>query len=307
MTIRLDAGASGVFTIAVTPFTPEGGVDLGGTDALVEFYLERGATGLTILGIMGEATKLSTAEAMRFARHVLKRVDARVPVVVGVSSAGFAQMHELAESVMDDGAAGVMIAPPSTLRTEDSVLAHMQHAAETLGDTPIVLQDFPLASGVHMSVNLIRRVIEQVPSCVMLKAEDWPGLGKISALRDAPGLRRVSILTGNGGLFLPEELRRGADGAMTGFAFPEMMRDVVAAHRAGDFSRAADVFDAYLPLVRYEQQPGIGLSVRKYVLCKRGAIAHATMRAPYTALSGRDMEDVAMLMARQERRLAALG
>lgn len=307
MTIRLDESASGVFTIAVTPFTPQGELDLAATDGLVEFYLERGAAGLTILGIMGEAAKLSAAESERFARHVLSRVADRVPVVAGVSSAGFAQMRELAESVMDDGAAGVMIAPPATLRTEEAVLTHLQHAAEILGDTPIVLQDYPLASGVHLSINLIRRVIETVPTCVMLKAEDWPGLAKISALRDAPGPRRVSILTGNGGLFLPEELRRGADGAMTGFAFPEMMRDVVAAHRAGDTARAADVFDAYLPLVRYEQQPGIGLSVRKHVLCKRGAIAHATLRAPFTRLSERDVADVALLMTRQERRLAALG
>ena len=117
----------------------------------------------------------------------------------------------------------------------------------------------------------------------------------------------MSILTGNGGLFLPEELRRGADGAMTGFAYPEMMRDVVAAHRQGDPDRAADLFDAYLPLARYEQQPGIGLSVRKHLLRERGAIAHATLRRPFTPLSPPDLEDVARLVARQARRLAALG
>lgn len=306
MTRKLDETAAGVFTIAVTPFLPDGALDLRGADSMVEFYLERGATGLTILGIMGEAGKLSAGEASRFARHVLGRVDGRVPVVVGVSSPGFAQMHELAETVMDAGAAGVMLAPPATLRTEDALLAHVQHAAEMLGDTPLVLQDYPLASGVHLSVGLIRRVIETVPTCVMLKAEDWPGLAKISALREAPGLRRVAILTGNGGLFLPEELRRGADGAMTGFAYPEMMRDVVAAHRAGDFSRATDIFDAYLPLARYEQQPGIGLSVRKHVLCRRGAIPHATLRRPSATLSAHDIEDVALLIARQERRLHAL-
>ncbi len=303
MTRRLDETAAGVFTIAVTPFTPDGALDLAGCEPMVEFYLERGATGLTILGIMGEAGKLSAGEAARFARHVLARVDGRVPVVVGVSSPGFAAMHELAETAMDAGAAGVMLAPPATLRTEDALLAHVQHAAETLGDTPLVLQDYPLASGVQLSVALIRRVIETVPSCVMLKAEDWPGLAKISALRDAAGLRRLAILTGNGGLFLPEELRRGADGAMTGFAYPEMMRDVVAAHRAGDATGAADLFDAYLPLMRYEQQPGIGLSVRKHVLCGRGAIPHATLRRPCATLSARDIEDVARLIERQQRRL----
>ncbi len=307
MTARLDESASGVFVIAVTPFREDGALDLPSADRMVEFYLERGASGLTILGIMGEAPKLSATESAAFVRHVLARVAGRVPVVVGVSSPGFAALRELAETAMDEGAAGVMVAPPAAMRTDEMLVAYMQNVAELLGDTPIVFQDYPLASGVHLSLAVIRRVIETVPSCVMLKAEDWPGLGKISALREMKELRRVSVLTGNGGLFLPEELRRGADGAMTGFAFPEMMRDVVAAHRAGDPARASDVFDAYLPLARYEQQPGIGLSVRKHVLAQRGAIATPTLRRPFTPLSGRDLADVAFLIERQARRLAALG
>ncbi len=307
MTARLDETASGVFVIAVTPFTPDGGLDLPAVDGMVEFYLERGATGLTILGIMGEAPKLSGAESAAFVKHVLARVAGRVPVVVGVSSPGFAAMGELAASSMDEGAAGVMVAPPATLRTDDQLFAYMQQSVEAVGDAPLVLQDYPLASAVQMSVGLIRRVIETLPSCVMLKAEDWPGLGKITALREAAGLRRVSILTGNGGLFLPEEMRRGADGAMTGFAYPEMMRDVVAAHAAGDAARASDVFDAYLPYARYEQQPVIGLAVRKHVLAQRGAIPSAALRRPFAALSPRDVADVAWLIERQERRLATLG
>jgi 4-hydroxy-tetrahydrodipicolinate synthase len=118
---------------------------------------------------------------------------------------------------------------------------------------------------------------------VVLKHEDWPGLEKLTALRRAEaknGRRRVSILVGNGGVFLPEELARGADGAMTGFAYPEMMAEVYRLHKAGETQRALDVFDAYLPLVRYEQQPGVGLLARKYVLAKRGVIASTTLCKP---------------------------
>ncbi len=307
MTALLDETASGVFVIAVTPFRDDGALDLEGCDRMVEFYLERGATGLTILGIMGEAPKLSGSESAAVVRRVLDRVGGRVPVVVGVSSPGFAAMAELARASMGEGAAGVMVAPPATLRTDDQLLAYMQAAAETVAAAPLVLQDYPLASGVQMSVSVIRRVVESVPSCVMLKAEDWPGLPKIAALREATGLRRVSILTGNGGLFLPEELRRGADGAMTGFAYGEMMRDVLAAHRSGDAGRACDLFDAYLPLARYEQQPGIGLAVRKHLLAQRGAIPSPAQRRPASKLGPQDLGDIAFLVARQERRLAQLG
>jgi 4-hydroxy-tetrahydrodipicolinate synthase len=139
----------------------------------------------------------------------------------------------------------------------------------------------------------------------MLKHEDWPGLAKITAIRaqEEKGARRVSVLCGNGGLFLPEEMERGADGAMTGFAYPEMMVGVVAAHGAGDTGRMHDIFDAYLPLCRYEQQAGVGLAIRKYTLAKRGAIGSAALRRPGPALSAIDIGEIERLIARQEQRL----
>ena len=165
-------------------------------------------------------------------------------------------------------------------------MGYYHQAAGFIGDVPFVLQDFPLVTNVQMSVPVIRRIVADMPSCVCLKHEDWPGLDKISALR-ADGFlnRRIAILCGNGGMFLPEEMGRGADGAMTGFAYPEMMVDVVRHMRAGQLDRAQDLFDAYLPLARYEQQPNIGLAVRKYTMARRGIIANAALRRPGGALN----------------------
>ena len=309
---QLDATARGVFLITVTPFTDDGALDLESTDRMVDFALDCGVTGLTVLGIMGEATKLTADESRVFVKRVLARVAGRVPVVVGASAPGFAPMRELTESVMAQGAAGVMVAPPHTLRSDDQIVAYFEMVQATLGDSvPWVLQDHPVATGVQMSTRVILRIIENAPGCVMLKHEDCPGLAKLSAIRAASEhgtARRVSILTGNGGgLFLTEELLRGADGAMTGFAWPEMMVGVCEAHAAGDADRAQDLFDAYLPLARYEQQPGIGLAVRKHILAARGVIASAHIRRPGPALSAADVEDIVRLTARQRRRLAQLG
>jgi 4-hydroxy-tetrahydrodipicolinate synthase len=236
---------------------------------------------------------------------VLARVAGKVPVVVGVSSSGFAAMGELAHDVMQAGAAGVMVAPVPSVRTDEQLVDYFKQVAETLGSIPFVLQDHPQSTGVQMSVPAILRILQAVPTCVMVKHEDWPGLAKLSALRAAPG-RRVSILGGNGGLFLPEELARGADGVMTGFAFPEMMVEVCRLHAAGDNERMRDVFDAYLPLARYEQQPGFGLAVRKHILARRGAIASAALRKPGPRLTATDMKEIDLLIARQESRLKAL-
>jgi 4-hydroxy-tetrahydrodipicolinate synthase len=304
----LDESAKGVFVISITPFLENGTLDLESTDRVVEFYLEKGATGLTVLGMMGEAPKLTAAESRQFVERALARVNGRVPVIAGVSAPGFAAMRELSVSVMSDGAAGVMVAPEGHLRTDEQICGYYEMVAEILGDIPFVLQDYPLGTGVRISVNAIRHIIDTLPTCVMLKHEDWPGLGKISMLRAASdeGQRRISILAGNGGVFLPEELRRGADGAMTGFAYPEMMVGVWQAHATGDTERAHDLFDAYLPLARYEQQPNLGLAIRKYILAKRGAIACAAQRKPGATLSKLDIADIERLIARQTRRLAEI-
>ena len=308
----LDATAKGVYLITVTPFTDAGALDLPSTDRMVDFCLEAGVTGLTVLGIMGEATKLTAEESRTYVKQVLARVAGRVPVVVGASAAGFAPMKELTQSVMDLGASGVMVAPPPTVKTDDQIVSYFDMVCETLGpDVPWVLQDHPVSTGVQMSASVILRIIKNSPTCVMLKHEDCPGLAKMSAYRaasDKGDAKRISILTGNGGgLFLPEELSRGADGAMTGFAYPEMMVDVVRAHAAGDVERAHDVFDAYLPLSRYEQQAGIGLAVRKHLLEQRGVIASAAIRKPGPKLSAADLADLDRLVKRQTRRLGEIG
>jgi 4-hydroxy-tetrahydrodipicolinate synthase len=304
----LDETATGVYVIAATPFGDDGALDLASVDRMVDFYLERGADGLTLLGIMGEAPKLTAAEARAFLARALSRMGGRAPAIVGVSAPGLAPMKELAESAMDLGAAGVMVAPAGHLRSDDQIVQYYESVAEALGPIPFVLQDYPLTTNVQIPTAAILRLVAALPTCVMLKHEDWPGLAKISALRAASdrGARRVSILTGNGGLFLAEELARGADGAMTGFAFPEMMVDVVKAHKSGDFGRAQDLFDAYLPLARYEQQPNIGLAARKYILAKRGAIASPALRKPGAALSSADIADIERLVDRQTRRLREL-
>lgn len=304
----LTSAATGVYIIAVTPFHENGAIDFESLDRVTDFYLGAGATGITILGMMGEAPKLTQPEAREVAQRVIRRAG-DVPVVVGVSSPGLAAITELSRAVMDMGAAGVMIAPPSNLRTDQQILGYYQQCAHALGaGVPICLQDFPLATTVQISNELLGRIIDAVPEIVMLKHEDWPGLDKISAVRaaEAKGRRRISILCGNGGVFLPEEMERGADGAMTGFGYPEMLVEVCRSAAKGDMNHALDVFDAHLPLVRYEQQPNLGLAVRKYVLARRGAIASAALRKPGAPLNAAAVAEVERLITRQEARLASL-
>ena len=215
-------------------------------------------------------------------------------------------MRALTHETMAMGAAGVMIAPPPSLRTDDQIVTYYRQAVDAIGaDVPFVLQDYPLAFSVVMSPGVVRRIVTECPSCVMLKHEDWPGLEKITTLRgwEADGsMRRVAILIGNGGVFLDFEMGRGADGANTGYAFPEMLVDVVRMMGRGERDAAHDLFDAHLPYLRYEQQQGaLGLAVRKHVLMRRGVIACDVLRSPGMVLSGLAQAEVAYLLARVAR------
>lgn len=302
MTLTSDAG--GVFPIAPTPFNPDGSIDWASADRLFEFYQGIGSDGVTVLGIMGEAPKLEPEESVELVRRAVAKMAGK-PIIVGVSAPGFAAMRSLARQVMELGAGGVMIAPPPSLRTDDQITGYYAQAVEAIGtDIPFVIQDYPLTLSVVMTPAVIRKIVMDNPSCVMLKHEDWPGLEKISALRrfqKEGSLRELSILTGNGGLFLDFEMERGADGANTGYAFPELLIDVVRLQKEGKRDAAHDVFDAHLPLLRYEQQPGIGLAVRKYTLMKRGILTHDAQRKPGAGLSAAGKAEVDYLLARVTR------
>ena len=192
--MKLAADARGVYVIAPTPFHPDGRIDESSIDRMTDFFLRSGVTGMTVLGQLGEAPKMEHGESVGIVRRVVAR--ANVPVVVGVSAPGFAAMRALARDVMALGAAGVMIAPPNTLRTDDAIVQYYRQASEAIGaDVPFVIQDYPLTFSVQMAPAVIRRIVVDNPACVMLKHEDWPGLEKISALRalrarrlDAPHL-----------------------------------------------------------------------------------------------------------------------
>jgi 4-hydroxy-tetrahydrodipicolinate synthase len=311
MSQLLYATAKGLFTISATPFTDSGDIDWSSVDSLIEFYLQCGVAGLTILGMMGEAQKLSEQESAEFTRRYLRRVDGRVPVIVGVSNPGTANLVALSNIAMEAGACGVMIAPPTGLKTEMQIVGYLNDVIAALGETiPVVYQDYPQSTQADISVPSVLKIIDAHPSVVMFKHEDCPGLKKLSQMRkacDGAARRYISIMVGNGGLYVPQELGRGADGIMTGFAYPEMLVSVCSLFQVGRGEEAEDLFDIYLPLVRHEQQPGFGLAVRKEILRRRGAIRSAAVRAPGPKLDGDDLAELDRLLARLERRLRERG
>ena len=292
----------GLVAISVTPLDAEGEIDAAGVARLTDFYVDCGSTGIAILGVMGEANRMTDLEARRVVDLTVEAVAGRVPIIVGVSNPAVARIQDLSEHAMSRGCAGVLLQPTPGLAGDANIAAYFQAIATVLGShTPICVQDFPKANGVHISLNAWRMIIDSCETVGMLKAEDEPGLKKLSAIRaaEADGMRPVTILTGNNGIDLPQELGRGADGAMTGFAFPDVLATVIALFDVGHTEEAEDLFDDYLAVNRYELR--MGITVRKELLRRRGAIATAVCRHPAVPVDETTSHEIDRLLDRLER------
>ena len=287
---------SGIFNILATPFSADYAVDYESLRRLVRFQMDLGAQGLTILGVMGEAAKLSVTERNAILDAVVDTVNGAIPIVVGASHSQLATCIALSEAAFAAGADGVMIAPPPMEdKSDPAILALYSQIAETISGA-IVVQDFPPVNDVIMSPALLAQIAEAIPNARTLKLEDPPLMQKIDAIRAATD--KFEIFGGLGGMFLLEELQRGASGTMTGFAFTEILVAVYEAFKAGRLSQAEAIFDRHLPLIRYENQPQINLTIRKAFLHRRGAIADPTPRQPFNPIDAGTQDEIDWLLRR---------
>jgi len=287
---------TGVLNILATPFDPAQQVDYASLRRLVEFQLDKGAMGLTILGVLGEAAKLTVEERHRVMETVIDTVGGRVPIIVGTSHPDRATGLALSRAAIAAGATGVMVAPPPMDRpTDDEVIGLYDQLANAIAQ-PIVVQDYPVVNNITMAPDMLAALAERVPYARYLKLEDPPLMQKISAIRARTD--RLAIFGGLGGMFFLEELQRGADGTMTGFAFTEILVAVFRAFRDGRRADAERIFDHYLPLIRFENQPIINLTIRKELLCRRGAMAHPGLRQPSAPLDQGTQAEIDWMLKR---------
>lgn len=287
---------TGVFNILATPFDESLAVDTGSLRRLVSFQLDKGVHGLTILGVLGEAAKLTTDERRLVLETVVDEVNGRVPVVAGTSHQNPDVTVELSRQAFAAGAAAVMIAPPVFEQPGDeAVLALYDHLAGAF-DGAIVVQDFPPVTNVTLSAELLAALAARIPAIQLLKLEDPPLMQKIGAVRALTD--RYQIFGGLGGMYFLEELRRGASGTMTGFAFSEVLVATYDLFHSGRHADAERLFDHYLPLIRFENQPVINLSIRKELLFRRGAIAHPALRPPFAPIDQGTRDEIGWMLRR---------
>ena len=269
---------SGVHWMLATPFHEDEAIDTTPMANLVAKAISSGCQGMVCLGVTGEAARLTDRERHQVAETVIQNAEGH-PVTVGATAASTAAAIQHSKDAQDLGAAAVMVSSPAVGKPNpDVVFAHYSRLAEAI-DIPIVVQDYPSTSGVHMSPDFIARLSSGIPAAQYLKLEDPPTPPKISAIRKLVG-DEMSIFGGLGGMFLLEELTRGSAGAMTGFAYPEVLVQICRHMAEDDNAEAEELLNRCLPLMLFEFQEGIGVGIRKYALHSRGLIGCPKVRHP---------------------------
>jgi 4-hydroxy-tetrahydrodipicolinate synthase len=273
-------GFEGVYSIIPTAFTDSGDFDSASQRKVVDLFVRSGINGLTALGVTGEVARLEEHERATVLQSVVDHVAGRVPVVAGTSADGTRTCISYTRQAKQLGAAAVMVSPPRMPKLNSAAVVNHYKALADAVDVPIVVQDYPPITGFAMEPALLARIAKEIPSARTIKLEDPPTPFKTARILEAAAGTAVQIFGGLGGVFLLEELISGATGAMTGFAFPEILVRIMKHWRAGEHDAAADVFYRAVPLMRFEFQEGIGMAIRKEVLRRRGALASAATRAP---------------------------
>lgn len=274
----------GVYSVLPTPFHPNGDLDELSLRKVVDLFIRAGVNGVTALGVTGEVARLEDDERRRVLEVVVDQVKGRIGVVAGTSAEGTRTCIAHSRHAREAGATAVMVSPPRMPKlNSETVVRHYKALADAV-DIEIVVQDYPPISGFAMEPSLLARIAREIPRARTIKLEDPPTPFKTSRILEAAGDTPVRIFGGLGGVFLLEELLAGATGAMTGFAFPEILVGIVSSYRAGKVNDAADLFYRSVPLMRFEFQEGIGMAIRKEVLHRRGALASPATRAPGATL-----------------------
>jgi 4-hydroxy-tetrahydrodipicolinate synthase len=274
----------GVYSVLPTPFTAAGELDEDSLRRVVDLFIAAGVNGVTVLGVTGEVARLDDTERRSVLETVTRHVDGRIGVVAGTTAEGTRTCIAYSRIAREAGATAVMVSPPRMPKlNSDAVLRHYDALAAAV-DIEIVVQDYPPISGYAMEPALLARIARELPRARTIKLEDPPTPFKTARILEQAAGIEVRIFGGLGGVFLLEELMAGATGAMTGFAYPELLVTIVRLYRAGQVDEAAEVFYRSVPLMRFEFQEGIGMAIRKEVLHRRGALASPATRAPAAGL-----------------------
>ena len=276
---------TGVFPVAPTPFTATGELDLEGQRRVLDCMIDQGIDGICVLANYSEQFLLTDHERDTLTDLCLSHVAGRRPVIVTCSHFSTQIAAERGRKAAAAGARMLMLMPPyhgAGLRTdENGIFEHFARVADATS-IPIMVQDAPL-SGVHLSVPFLVRLAREIPLVRYFKIEVPGAAGKLRNLRQAGGDAIEGPFDGDESITLMADLDAGATGTMPSALLPDLIKPVLAHHRAGRRPEAAAAYARILPLINYENRQ-CGLRAAKTVMAEGGVIGSDAVRHPLEPL-----------------------
>ena len=272
----------GIFPVVPTTFTPSGELDLPSQKRCVDFMIDAGSDGLCILANFSEQFLLSDDEREILTKTILEHVAGRVPVIVTTTHFGTTVCAQRSRRAQDMGAAMVMVMPPyhgATFRVGEAQIYEFYARLSDAIDIPIMVQDAP-AAGTPLSVPFLARMAQEIEHLAYFKIETAGAATKLRELIRVGGEAIEGPWDGEEAITLMPDLDAGATGAMTGGAYPDGIRPIIEAHRAGDRDKAYALYQQWLPLINYENRQG-GILTAKSLMAEGGVIACEAPRHPW--------------------------
>ena len=293
------SGYQGVYPILNTTFHPDGSIDLDSQLKLVDYLLASGAHGLGLFGNASEGYALDGDERRELLIAIAKRVDGRVPMVVSTGATGTEIAVRASRLAQDLGANMLMVLPPYFLKPgADGILQYFDAISKAV-KIPIMVQDAPLMSQVPMPAPLLSRMAKEIEHVQLVKVEAPPTTPKFTQILDSKA--PVTLFGGLNGNFQIEEHARGSRGVMPGSDMIPQFVELWNHQEAGRAEEAWALFTRMLPLIRFELQPGLGVSAMKHNLQARGVIAHTTVRQPTSEIDALAVKELSVLRERLDR------
>lgn len=285
----------GIYPIVLTTFDEHYEIDERSQLALVNYLIDCGIHGMAIFGNASEGYALSESEKTRLMSLVIKEVRGRVPVFVSTGHTGTHVAVQLSKAAQEAGADGLMILPPYFLKpSAEELFGYYQMISDAV-NIPIMIQDAPLLTQVNIGAAQMARMAKECANVKLTKVEAPPTALKVTEVKQVVG-DTMTIFGGLNGHFFLEELQRGARGTMPGSDMLPMFVRVWNLYEAGRQKEARALFNRYLPLIRFELQPGLGVSAMKHNLKARGVIKHTAVRPPTRALDGVSIEELQQIV-----------
>ncbi|WP_079474045.1 dihydrodipicolinate synthase family protein [Marinococcus halophilus] len=293
----------GVYPILATPFTEDCEVDTASLRKLVQFQLEAKVNGISLFGNASEMYTLTEEERDVIANIVMEEVDGRVPLVFGTGATGLQQAIHLSKKAEKIGADALMILPPYMVKPDaQSMYEYFSEIAKEV-DIPIMMQDAPIASGVSIPVDIMVKLANENQNIQYVKVEAPPTTTKITEVLSQAG-DNLKVFGGLNGMYLFEEVRRGAIGTMPACEFPEVCVKIFDLYFSGKENEAKRYFYKHLPLIRIGTLAKYAMSVHKEILKDGGIISTSKVRNPNVPINNSIKEEIHLIT--EELNLLAL-